>query len=52
MTGINATLKLFTGNGGFTFTFSDLAGNTGSTTATITWIDKTAPTATVTYSTT
>jgi hypothetical protein len=43
LTGINATGNLFTGNGTFEFTFSDLAGNTGSTVATVTWIDKTGP---------
>jgi hypothetical protein len=34
---------LFTGNGSFTFLFQDTAGNTGSTIATVTWIDKTPP---------
>jgi len=50
LTWINATWYTFTGNGTFTFTFSDLAGNTGEAIATVTWIDKTKPTATVTYS--
>jgi len=31
----------FTENGNFTFTFIDAYGNTGSTTATVSWIDKT-----------
>ena len=31
----------FTDNGSFTFTFQDTAGNTGSATATVNWIDKT-----------
>lgn len=50
LTGINTTWYTFTWNWSFTFTFSDLAGNTWSTTATVTWIDTTAPTATVIYS--
>jgi len=32
----------FIGNGSFTFTFTDAYGNAGSTTATVTWIDKSA----------
>ncbi len=52
LTGLNATWHTFTGNGSFTFTFSDLAGNTWSTTATVDWIDTTTPTATISYSTT
>ena len=47
LTGVNAYNHTFTGNGSFTFTFSDLAGNTGSITATVNRIDKTVPTATV-----
>jgi len=43
ITGLNATENTFTGNRNFTFTFEDLAGNTGSITATISRIDKTAP---------
>ena len=44
------TWYTFTGNGTFTFQFADLAGNTGSATATVNRIDKTAPTAsTITY---
>jgi len=42
----------FTENGSFTFKFVDIVGNTGSATATVTNIDKVAPTATITYSTT
>lgn len=42
----------FTANGSFTFKYKDLAGNTGSKTATVSNIDKTAPTATINYSTT
>jgi len=34
----------FTGNGSFTFEFTEPAGNTWSTTATVNWIDKEAPT--------
>jgi hypothetical protein len=42
----------FSVNGSVTFTFVDLAGNTGIATATVSNIDKVAPTATVVYSTT
>ncbi|MCX6823315.1 MAG: right-handed parallel beta-helix repeat-containing protein [candidate division SR1 bacterium] len=42
--GINFTGHLFTGNGTFTFTFSDLAGNPGITTGTVWRIDKAPPT--------
>jgi len=42
----------FTANESFTFEFKDAAGNAGSATATVANIDKTAPTATVAYSTT
>jgi hypothetical protein len=42
----------FAGNGSFIFEFVDLAGNPGSAIATVAWIDKTAPTATVSYSNT
>ena len=42
----------FTWNDSFTFEFQDLARNTWSATATVTWIDKTAPTCDVAYSTT
>lgn len=41
ITWLNATGYTFTVNGTFTFTFEDIAGNTGSTTATVNWIDKT-----------
>jgi uncharacterized protein YerC len=40
---------MFTADGSHTFTYHDPAGNTGSATATVNRIDKTAPTATVTY---
>ena len=41
----------FTENGTFTFEFVDKAGNKGTATAEVTWIDKTLPVATITYST-
>ncbi len=43
---------IFTENGEFTFEFVDKAGNRGTATAKVTWIDKTLPVATITYSTT
>jgi len=43
ITGLNATWYTFTWNNSFTFTFSDLVGNTWTATATVTWIDKTVP---------
>ncbi len=49
--GANRTYT-FNENGEFTFRFVDMAGNEGSVTARVNWIDKTAPTANVTYSTT
>ena len=42
----------FTENGTYTFIFTDLVGNVGSVVATVSNIDKTAPTATASYSTT
>ncbi len=39
----------FTENGEFTFEFRDKTGNTGSVTAVVDWIDKTAPTAQINY---
>ena len=42
----------FTKNGTFTFEFVDSIGNRGTATATVDWIDKEAPTATLEYSTT
>jgi hypothetical protein len=47
VTGLNATGHIFTDNGTFTFTFTDLAGNTGSAIANVTWIDKVAPVITI-----
>jgi hypothetical protein len=44
-----STTYLFTGNGVFTFEFQDNYGNTGTTTATVTRIDKTPIIPTVTY---
>ncbi len=41
----------FTENGSFTFEFEDAAGNEGTAIATVNWIDKTLPVATITYST-
>jgi hypothetical protein len=49
ITGLNEVQYLFTGNGTFTFTFEDLAGNTGEIEANVTWIDKIAPTASIEY---
>jgi len=43
------TTRTFTENGSFTFEFEDAAGNTGSATATVSNIDKTAPTYTLAY---
>ncbi len=42
----------FTENGSFTFEFVDVNGKKGTTTATVDWIDKKAPTASVQFSTT
>ncbi|MCX6824520.1 MAG: hypothetical protein NT085_05365 [candidate division SR1 bacterium] len=44
LVGQNTTEHTFTSNGTFLFTFFDLAGNTGSATATVNRIDKTPPT--------
>ena len=44
--------KAFTENGEFTFEFIDAAGNPGSAIATVSWIDRIAPSATLSYSTT
>jgi len=46
---IEEYLYTFTANGEFTFEFKDEAGNTGTATATVTWIDKTTPTCNITY---
>lgn len=43
------TSYTFTKNGSFTFEFEDKQGHKGSTTATVDWIDKTAPVLNVTY---
>lgn len=43
------TNYVFTKNGAFTFAFQDSAGNTGSITANVDWIDKVAPTAELKY---
>jgi hypothetical protein len=45
-----STSYMFVENGNFTFEFVDAAGNVGSVDATVTNIDKVAPTATITYS--
>ncbi|MGE5403746.1 MAG: hypothetical protein ACM3PP_02295, partial [Candidatus Saccharibacteria bacterium] len=47
-----STEYTFNDNGSFTFEFVDTAGNTGTATANVAWIDKTAPTAQISYSTT
>jgi len=47
ITWVNTYSHTFTGNGSFVFSFQDAAGNTGSTTATVNWIDRTLPTANV-----
>ena len=41
----------FTENGEFTFEFVDAAGNEGTATANVTWINRNAPVGTITYST-
>ncbi len=46
------TSHTFTENGSFTFEFVDKAGNKGTATATVDWIDKTPPKAEVQFSTT
>ena len=57
-TGVNITNNggsasyIFTENGNFTFHFTDTYGNTGSETATVTRIDKSAVIGTISYSTT
>jgi hypothetical protein len=43
---IDSTYHLFTGNGEYTFTYHDQAGNTGSAIAKVDRIDTTPPTAT------
>ena len=46
-----STTYTFKENGEFTFEYKDLAGNTGTITAKVTWIDKVAPTVKLDYST-
>jgi len=46
------TSYVFKKNGTFTFEYEDEKGNKGTITATVDWIDKTAPTAEIKYSTT
>jgi len=41
---------VFTENGEFTFEYRDAAGNTGTATSKVSWIDKTAPTGKIKYS--
>ncbi len=52
VTNVGGQRHTFIENGSFTFTFVDILGMEGSATATVDWIDKTAPLATVSYSTT
>lgn len=47
-----ASSYLFTENGSFIFEYTDRAGNTGKTTATVSWIDKTVIAPEIRYSTT
>ncbi len=42
-----STSYIFSGNGDFIFEYQDSVGNTGTTTASVTWIDTTAPTITL-----
>ncbi len=49
MGNVNPFLHRFNVNGSYTFEFVDKAGNKGSATATVDWIDQTAPRATVFY---
>jgi len=49
VTSAGGNSRTFTQNGIHTFTFQDAAGNTGSATATVNWIDKVTPTATIQY---
>lgn len=48
----NSELKsyIFNDNGTFEFQFSDSAGNTGTSTAQVSWIDKSLPTANISFS--
>lgn len=45
-----SNIHVFTENGSFEFELQNAAGTKGTVAATVTWIDKEAPTATVTYS--
>lgn len=49
ITNINENTYVFHDNGEFTFEFMDLAGNKGTTTAKVEWIDRIAPTAELEY---
>ncbi|HKL44591.1 MAG TPA: hypothetical protein VJ892_04940, partial [Candidatus Absconditabacterales bacterium] len=44
---VGGLTQTFTGNGTHLFEFHDVAGNTGESLATVTWIDKTSPTWTI-----
>ena len=50
VTSVGGATHTFTANGSFTFEFRDVAGNTGSETATVSNIDLDGPTATISYS--
>ncbi|MCX6824462.1 MAG: DUF5011 domain-containing protein [candidate division SR1 bacterium] len=52
VTSIGGNIHTFTGNGSFTFTFQDEAGNTGNATASVNRIDKEGPTVTLNGSST
>jgi hypothetical protein len=43
------TSHTFTGNGSYAFNFQDLAGNTAVVTGTVTWIDTTPVTGSISY---
>ena len=46
---VGITGHTFTGNGNYTFEFTDLLGNPGSTVATVSWIDKSAVSCAISY---
>ena len=52
VTSAGGATHTFADNGEFTFEFQDALGNKGAATAKVGWIDREAPTATVSYSTT